>query len=139
MRRFGRRNSILIITIFIVVGGILVAPRLLGIGSVPEDDGIWFTTGLYQHGTNETYSVLFHGVNFTFLYYIYYGYLDSPFPVLFEVEFSDRAVEVLSLYIGGWSIVDRVNFTEHTDPRAAIFNFDTHEQHYSWSYAVAIS
>ncbi|MGY5875688.1 MAG: hypothetical protein RTU30_08080 [Candidatus Thorarchaeota archaeon] len=140
MRRIGRRNSILVIIISIVVGGILLAPSLLGIGSVPEDDGLWFTIGPYQHLDNDTFSVLFHGVNFTFLYYLNHRYLDAPFPVFISVEFADGTIEALSLGIGGWTLENRVNFTEHTNPKAAVFTTNSPDDilHYSWFYAVEL-
>lgn len=115
-----------------------VTPTLGSISHIPLAEGLWFISGPYGLSGNTTYSVLIHGVNFTFMYYVYQGILDHPFPVHFEVTFPDSHVEELIFYIGGMFSGPRITLSNHTEPRAAIFKPTTysHESHYSWFLAV---
>jgi hypothetical protein len=138
MEKIGRRDAFLVVSLIILVSGILFALDVFNLGSVPDDDGLWYIAGPYQWTDNKSYSVLFHGVNFTFLYYIDDGFLDVPLPILIRLAFIDGTNEELSIGVGGWTLSNRINFSEHKTPRAAVFTTDSavHELHYSWFYAV---
>ena len=138
-----RHKALVGLVAAVVVVSFTVTPTLGSISNIPLTKGLWFISGphsLHQSG-NTTYSVLIHGVNFTFMYYNIIRYIsDTPVLAHFEVAFPDSAVEELVFSVGGQLARPHVTVLDHTGPRAAIFKPTTynHESHYSWFVAVEI-
>ena len=135
-----KRFALAIVSISLVVS-LISLPFFMSIVTIPETEGTWFRSGPYRWNGNISYSVMFHGVNFTFLYYIHEGVLDRPCSTHFEVTFVDSIREHLDIGIGGWCFGPRVVLSNHTSPRIAIYTSDSGEYdlHYTWFLAVSLS
>jgi hypothetical protein len=101
-----------------------------------------------------TCSIMFFGVNFTFLYWTYpppsedpngttYVVVDAPYTAFFSITFNDGASESLSLYVGGYVALFPFQFphgvrTDHTWPSAGIVTGEVWELWGGWQYTVAM-
>ncbi len=137
-----RHRALVGLVAAVTVVSFTITPMLGSIGHIPLTEGFWFISGPYSlsESGNTTYSVLIHGVDFTFMYYINEGMLDVPYPVHFEVTFPDSLVEELVFYIGGWGAEPHISLSNHIGPITAVFKPTSynHESHYSWFLAVEI-
>ncbi len=108
-----------------------------------------------QHANaNVTYSTMFLGVNFTFLYWTYpppvegpngttVVVMDAPHTAYFTLAFEDGITETLNLYVGGY--VPMMLFdtphgvkTVHSNPSAGIVTSLSWGLWGGWQYAVAL-
>ncbi|MFW9979869.1 MAG: hypothetical protein ACFFEJ_17435 [Candidatus Thorarchaeota archaeon] len=132
-----KRLGLLMILIVVVgtLGGILLIQRM-----VPSQNSLfWNISESYDTNGNETYSVIFNDINFTFLY-TEETPLDVPIPVHFRVDFPDGTTEYIANTIGGLMMQPpRIVMSVHLKPQVAIVcSFgDSHEDWYSWYYAVS--
>ena len=100
--------------------------------------GLWHESQLYDVNSNESYSVVFYSVNFTFLYKEEVP-LDVANPVHFKVTFSDGSFELLNTSIGGMLFIpSRVVLSDHINPAAAIVTSIDGDHWYQWYYAVSV-
>jgi len=129
---------LIVLTLALVLGTLVIAPHVLGFEQVPGSNKLWHVSEAYSVGSNESFTVVFHSVEFTFQYEEGMP-LDAPIPIHFMVTFSDSAVENLTTSIGGWLMQPpRVVMTNHTNPQAAIVSaYGDSEKWYSWYYAVS--
>ncbi len=140
-----RRGIAVVVSIFVVsvVGFFVLDPMYLGIGVVPEC-GLCFISGVQDFNSNTTYTVVFHGVNFTFLYSTRPYYItDVPDLVHFMISFSDDTVENLTLSVGGYVAIHpsaplRTNMTQYSDPKAGFGTADTNQLWRKWVLIVTV-
>lgn len=130
---------LIVLTLVLVLGILAIAPQVLRFEQVPGSNKLWYVSEAYCVGSNESFAVVFHSVEFTFQYEEGMP-LDAPIPIHFMVAFSDGTVENLTTSIGGWLMQPpRVVMTNHTNPQAAIVSaYDDAEEWYSWYYAVSL-
>jgi hypothetical protein len=132
--------SILVVS---VVGLLVVDPMYFGVGVVDEC-GFCFISGINDSNSNTTYSLVFRGVNFTFVYTTYpYQATDLPFIAHFEILFPDDVVENLTLDVGGYVAVYptaplRVAASLHMGPRAAVATANSFQLVGKWVFLVSI-
>ena len=132
--------SVLVVS---VVGVLVLDPMYFGVGVVDEC-GFCFISGVYDSSANTTYSSVFHGVNFTFLYTTYpYQATDLPFIAHFQILFPDDVVETLTLDVGGYVAVYpsaplRVAASLHERPRAAVATANSFQLVGKWVFLVSI-
>ena len=109
-----RRGVILFILISILIFGIIDS-RFLWTGWSPDTGGLCFISSRYSGDANTTFSTMFFGVNFTFLYWTYpppveglngttIVVVDAPYTAFFTISFGDGTSENLSLSIDGYSV-----------------------------------
>ena len=129
---------LMVLTSVPVLGTLVIAPQVLRFEQVPGSNKLWYVSEAYRVGSNESFIVVFHSVEFTFQYEEGMP-LDAPIPIHFMVTFSDGAVENLTTSIGGLLMrPPRVVMANHTDPQAAIVSaYGDSEEWYSWYYAVS--
>ena len=148
-----RRGAILFIILVILIVGIFDS-RFLGTAWSPDTGGMCFVSQRYSANANMTYSTMFFGVNFTFLYWTYppptegpngtvFIVTDFPHRVFFTVTFGDGTSENLSLYVGGYVAIVPFQFphgvrTTHSWPSAGIVTGEEWELWGGWQYAVAM-
>ena len=125
----------------LLVIGLLLIPPLYGVVLLPEMGGWCHISGYYGPNYNVSYSVLFQGINFTFLYDSYDFVLTcNPRTAHFRVQFQDDTVEYLNLYYGGFGgitsplITYSINDTVHVGPQAGILIEDSAP---GWQYVVS--
>jgi len=100
--------------------------------------GLWHRSQMYDLNMNESYSVLFYSVNFTFLCEEEVP-LDVGIPVHFIVTFSDGSFELLNTSIGGMVLIPpRVVSSSHTNPAAVVVASIDSEHWYQWYYGVSV-
>lgn len=108
----------------------------------------------FGSNANVTYSTVFFGVNFTFLYWTYPSpaegpngttvvVVDAPYRAFFTVIFEDGVSENLSLCVGGYVVLFPFQFphgvrTDHTWPSAGIVTAEVWELWGGWQYTVAM-
>ncbi len=117
--------------------GLFFLPELIDRGTLPDSDEIWYTSGPYELWQNESYSVLFREVNFTFLYYERKP-IDSPSPAYFAIIFADGTIERLSISIPGLVLFDDVVRSNHTAPQAALYTHGSSDVLWKWYCAVSL-
>ncbi|MFW9888496.1 MAG: hypothetical protein ACFFER_09950 [Candidatus Thorarchaeota archaeon] len=136
-----RRISLVIVTSFILGLSILImAPRILHINQIPGSNELWQTSESYQLIGNDSFTATILSVEITFLFREEVP-LDAPIPIHFKVTFPDATIEYLETTVNGLLMQPpRVVFTNHTSPQVAIVSAfgDTHEEWYSWYYAVSL-
>lgn len=114
-----------------------------GVGVIDEC-GFSFISGVYDSNSNSTYSSVFHGVNFTFLYTTYpYQVSDLPFIAHFQILLPDDVVENLTLDVGGYVAVYpmaplRVVASLHAGPRAGVATANSHQLVGKWVFLVSV-
>ncbi|MFQ5833815.1 MAG: hypothetical protein ACE5H4_13995 [Candidatus Thorarchaeota archaeon] len=134
-----RRGIAVVVSVLavLVVGLLVINPMYLGVGVVP-DCGLCYISGVQDPNSNATYSVVFHGVNFTYLYSTYpFQVTDMPHVVYFQITFADYAVENLTLSVGGYVAIHssaplRTNMTQHSHPKAGLGTADTNHLWGKW-------
>ncbi len=141
------KKRVAFVFVFILVVSVasflVVDPMYLGVGVV-DQCGFCVVSGVHDSNSNTTYSHVFHGVNFTFLYTTYpYQATDLPFIAHFQVLFPDDAVENLTLDVGGYVVIDpmaplRVTASQHVDPRAAVSTANSLALVGKWIFLVSI-
>lgn len=106
-----------------------------------------------QHANaNVTYSTMFIGVNFTFLYWTYpvsvegpngttYVIVDAPHTAYFAITFEDGTIENLSIYVGGYPLLLLFDTphgvkTVHSFPSAGIVKSNSWGLFGGWQYTV---
>lgn len=132
-----RKLAGIVLVACVVGGGLLVVPSLLGIIWFPELGGWCFVSAPLSPNRNVSYSVLFHSVNFTFLY-------STGDPIAhFMVRFGDGAVESLTLRydgcmaLGVFIINYHWNSTSHVYPRASVLTGNSWVLAGGWQFVVA--
>lgn len=129
----------------LLVGVLAVTPVLLGVVWAPGLGGWCFVSGVFGENDDQPYSVLFHGVNFSYVgsTYDYPNVTDMPVTAHFRVAFGDGVVENLTLhydgYIGvGWLVVAyQWNATSHGGPRAGVLTGNSLVLRDAWQFWVA--
>ena len=154
MSRITKRQGLIIVIFLTIVGGVgIVDSRFLGTGWIPDTGGLCLVSQIYDSNSNESYSVDFGGVTFTFLYWIYLGFVeepngtssyitDQPNKAYFLVSFDDGAEEILNLNVGGYVAIlpFQVPFgakTNHTSPSAGVITANTRELWDKWQFTVS--
>jgi hypothetical protein len=148
-----RRGVIVIFLLVILTIGILDS-RFLWTGWSPDTGGLCLASQRYGGNANMTYSIMFFGVNFTFLYWTYPSPLegpngttivvmDAPYRAFFKVTFTDGTSENLSLYVGGYVGIVPFQFphgvrTAHSRPSAGVVTGEVWELWGGWQYTVAM-
>ena len=149
-----RRALILIVAIVIIAiaGFAVIDYNYLGIGQVDEC-GLCYISEIQDTNGNESYTVEFHDVSFTFLHVnlpIFYGpngtvytLVDAPNTAHFMLTYADDEVEYLSLNVGGYAPVRpgsplRPIFGNHTSPKAGVATAFTPQLHFKWVLLVSI-
>ncbi len=155
MSRISRRQGLVILIFLLIVGSIgIVDSRFLGIGLIPDSGGMCFVSQTYNANANESYSIDFVGVTFTFLYWTYppptegpngtsIYVTDLPHTAYFLISFEDGVEETLSLNVGGYVgiLPFQIPFgpkTNHTSPSAGVVTADTQELWGKWKFTVTI-
>ena len=150
--RITKRRGIVVLILLTILTFSVVDSRFLGTGWIPDTGGFCLVSQSYGANSNSTYSVMFAGVNFTFLYWAYpppiegpNGTLititDLPHTAYFLVTFDDDVEEILSLNVGGYVPlmpfqVPRGAKTNHSSPSAGVITADTSELWRNWQYTV---
>ncbi|MFX0044792.1 MAG: hypothetical protein ACFE8Z_03000 [Candidatus Hermodarchaeota archaeon] len=140
-----KRVAAVVVSILVVsvIGFLVVDPMYFGIGVVGEC-GFCFISGVNDSNSNTSYSLVFHGVNFTFLYTTYpYQATDLPFIAHFRISFPDDVIENITLDVGGYVVVDltaplRVAASLHLNPRAAVATANSFRLVGKWIFLVSL-
>jgi len=139
VQKIKRKFRLLIVLSLVLILGIFtIVPQVLRFEQIPGSNKLWYVSEAYRVTDNESFTVVFHSVEFTFQYEEEMP-LDAPIPIHFIVTFSDGAVENLTTSIGGLLMQPpRIVMTNHTNPQAAIVSaYGDAEEWYSWYYAVS--
>ena len=149
-----RRVLLIIVSIVVIVvaGFAVIDYNYLGIGHV-DDLGLFYISGIQDTNGNESYTIDFHEVSFTFLHYnlpLHYGpngtvhtIVDAPNTAHFKLTYSDSEVEYLNLSVGGYVMVLpnsplRPIFGNHTFPKAGVATAFTAQLHFKWVLLVSV-
>jgi hypothetical protein len=108
----------------------------------------------YHANANLTYSTLFLGINFTFLYWTYPSpvevpnattsvVFDPPYTAYFTIDFKDGTKENLSFYVSEYPMMMPFDVphgvkTVHSSPRAGIVISYSWGLWDGWQYTVAL-
>ena len=128
--------AIVILCMFVV--GSFILPSIIDLGTIPESEELWYTSGPHNLWENETYSVFFRGVNFTFLY-IEEVPLDTNIPAYFLVTFSDATSEQITIHLPGIVLFDDVAISSHASPQVALYTHGASDVLGKWFCAVSLS
>jgi len=156
--RGGQRNQIIaIITIAIITAGCIIG---LGLAENEGDflvnfGGYFYVSDIQDHHSNSSYSIIFHEVNFTFLYWYWPEHsvynnvtaflAEQTVSVYVNVTFTDLLSEILviqinspgSCYFAGGSILRGMS-SNHWNPKAGIATAQSEELYDSWVYVVSM-
>ena len=141
-RRITKRRGIVVLILLAILGFGIADSRFLWTGWIPDTGGMCLVSPIYDANSNSTYSVMFAGVNFTFLYWTYPPNItDVPHKAYFLVTFDDGIEEIVSLNVGGYVgmmlfQVPRGTKTNHSLPTAGVITADTWELWGNWQYTV---
>lgn len=146
-----RRGLILFILVAILSFGILDS-RFLWTGWSPDTGGLCFISPRQHANANVTYSTMFFGVNFTFLFWTYPPPVEGPngttivvvdaaHTAYFTITFADGTKENLSLYVGGYPLLSLFETphgvrTAHSFPSAGIVKSFALGLWGGWQYTV---
>ena len=73
----------------------------MGVGWVSDNGGLWYISERYTPNDNVSYTVTFHSINYTFMYWTYPGEIqDADYTVYFSIEFADNSSTVLGILTG---------------------------------------
>ena len=144
---FTRKRLVVLILFSIFISFSVIDSRFLYTGFSPTTGGVWFTSTIYNAKEgNETYTIQFLGVNFTFLYLTYPGedVVDAPYTIYINVSFQDGVSEILSISIEGYLGLfegDLISIpygqrTVHSFPAAAVLTSKA-AGYWGWQYAVS--
>jgi len=142
-----------ILMILIIIGGIgIIDSRFLGTGWIPDTSGMCFVSQIYDANTNESYSIDFMGITFTFLYWTYppptegpngtsIYVTDLPHTAYFLISFDDGDEETLNINVGGYVGILPFQIpygpkTNHTSPSAGVVTANTQELWSKWQFTV---
>jgi hypothetical protein len=143
---------VVLIAVIVTVGFAIVDYNYLGIGQV-EEQGLFYISGIQDTNNNESYTVEFHGVSFTFMHYnppgfygpnrTFYTAPDASSKAHFMLRYLDHEVEYLELSVGGFVAVRpgsplRPILGNHTAPKAGVATAFTAQLHFKWVYLVAV-
>jgi len=140
--RITKRKGIVVLVLLILLGIGIADSRFLWTGWIPDTGGMCLVSPIYDANSNSTYSVMFAGVNFTFLYWTYPPNItDVPHKAYFLVTFDDGTEENLSLSVGGYIAVMLFQVphgvkTNHSFPSAGVVTADTSDLWRKWQYSV---
>jgi hypothetical protein len=148
-----RRGIVLIFLSGLLLFGIIDS-RFLWTGWSPDTGGLCFMSQRYDANGNSSYSTVFFGVNFTFLYWTYpppvagpngttIAVVDAPYRAYFAVAFEDGSKETLSLFVDGYTALVPLQFphgarTVHSYPSAGIVTSESWGLWGGWQFTVAI-
>ena len=151
-RKMTKRKGIVVLVFLILLGFGIADSRFLWTGCIPDTGGLCFVSQSYTADSNSSFSVLFEGVNFTFLYWTYPSptegpngtsvYItDQPHTAYFLVTFDDGTEEILSLAVGGYVAmmplqIPRGTKTDHSLPSAGVITANTLDLWRKWQYTV---
>ncbi|MFW9769358.1 MAG: hypothetical protein ACFFF9_17025 [Candidatus Thorarchaeota archaeon] len=154
--------SIVIILISSLVGFVgfnsfIMDTRYGGQGYVEETGGLSYVSEIYYPENNASYTVNFHDVNFTFLYWTYpsgnnYTVYDAPYTAYFLITFHvdtqsnlDVVFEVLTLSTGSWWTVSgylkrplTAVTTEHDNPKAGVLYGSYLDNPVGWQFVLSM-
>jgi hypothetical protein len=117
--------------------------------------GYYYVSDIHGPNGNISYSIIFHDVNFTFLYWYWPDFVvmnnitvfvaEQTVHVHVMVKFSDGSTEFLiadidspgSCLIGIDSTLHGV-VSEHSNPQAGIASAETEQLHSNWVYIVSV-
>ncbi len=151
--RLTKRRGIILLILVVVLSVGLVDSRFLLTGWSPDTGGMCFMSQRHHANANVTYSTMFLGVNFTFLYWTYpppvenngttVVVVDAPHTAYFTVSFEDGTTENLRLYAGGYPMempFDTPHGVKsvHSNPSAGIVTSHAWGLWGGWQYTVAI-
>ena len=152
--RGSRKALVIVISVVIVLGFayILSPVQPASIGYLSNLGGFYHVSEIQTAPSNESYSVIFHNVNFTFLYWCWSipSINGSPIPaeqtvyLFVQLSFSDDSVEIIEIsihssstcIIGGNPYL-RGSVSIHTQPRAGVASAYTEELVGNWVYLVS--
>ncbi|MFX0056138.1 MAG: hypothetical protein ACFFAD_14515 [Candidatus Hermodarchaeota archaeon] len=143
---------VVLIAMLLGVGFAVLDYNYLGIGQVDEH-GLFYISGIQDTNNNESYTIEFHGVSFTFMHYnlpVFYDengtahtVVDAPNTAHFMLMYPDDEVEYLNLSVGGYAPVRPVSplrpvLGGHITPNAGVATAFTPQLHFKWVYLVAV-
>ena len=150
--RITKRKGIVILVLLTILGFGIADSRFLLTGWIPDTGGLCFVSQGYSANSNSTYSVMFAGVNFSFLYWTYppptegpngtsIYITDQPHTAYFLVTFDDGIEEILSMNVGRYTAmmpfqIPHGDKTNHTFPSAGVITEDTWGLWRNWQYTV---
>ncbi len=150
-----RRRVILIASIIIIlltstfglIWYTISNPRYWNQGWVEETGGLSYVSEIYGPESNASYTINFHNVNFTFMYWTYpYGWLDVAYTAYFLIEFLDNTSEIVTFLTGSWWLTSgslkRPLFAvaaEHTDPIAGVLAGGYLDSPVGWQFVVSMN
>ncbi|MFX0079359.1 MAG: hypothetical protein ACFE8O_08975 [Candidatus Hermodarchaeota archaeon] len=137
-------KTLLLLALAVVPIIALINAQLLGVVWIPALGGVSYISAPYGPNENQTYSVIFHSVNFTFLASTYdYGLLtDMPHTAHFLITFSNGQEENLTLHYDGFIgtavlfIRYHWNITNHVSPRAGVITGNSQVLFNGWQFLV---
>ncbi|MFX1299598.1 MAG: hypothetical protein ACFFAL_06500 [Promethearchaeota archaeon] len=135
---------LLLLALAVVPITALLNAQLLGIIWIPALGEVSYVSAPFGTNENQSYSVIFHSVNFTFLGSTYdYGELrDLPRTAHFLITFSDGQKENLTLHYNGFIGLSRFfinyhwNVTNHVSPRAGVITGNSEVLFNGWQFLV---
>ena len=137
-------KTLLLLALALVPIIALINAQLLGVVWIPVLGGVSFVSVPYGPNENQTYSVIFHSVNFTYIGSTYdFGTLmDQPRTAHFLITFSDGQKENLTLHYDGFIgtavlfIRYHWNTTNHASPRAGVITGNSDVLFNGWQFLV---
>lgn len=137
-------KTLLLLALALVPIIALINAQLLGVIWIPTLGEVAYVSIPFGPNENQSYSVMFHSVNFTFLGSTYdYGDLrDLPHTAHFLIIFSDEQKENLTLHYDGFIgtavfFIDyNWNITNHVSPRAGVITGNSQVLSHGWQFLV---
>ncbi|UCE09387.1 MAG: hypothetical protein JSW61_10475 [Candidatus Thorarchaeota archaeon] len=129
----------------VAVGFVIISQFVPQTVWIEEANQFFVASQKYDYNDNQTFTVTFQGVEFTFHHWFYpdQGVTDLPYNAHFTVKFQDGASENLILAVGGYVVVAPWNplrpvLTNHTSPVAGVATAHTEELWGHWVYLVSV-
>ncbi len=149
-RRNGFIMIVLSVTIIISMTWFIISDtRYFGIGWA--GNGLSYISDIYTPNNNVSYEVSFHGVNFTFMHWIYPSYggappTDQSYTAYFLIQFADNSSQVLSILTGSWWVTSgtvslplSAEATVGTSPIAGILFHGYLDRPVGWRFFVSMT
>jgi hypothetical protein len=147
-----QRKAIIMIAVSVaVIAGstlyVIADSRYFGVALVGGNAGWVYASQFYTPNNNVSYEVIFHDVNFTFMYWIYPrdAPTDGPYTVYFLIEFNDGSSEVISIQTGSYWVVHgsidlplAAKYTVGTSPIAGVLYHGYMDNPVGWRFIVSI-
>jgi len=133
-----------LVAILVVVGFAILNYQFLRVATIPENGELYHISQRYDSNNNESYSIIFYGVTFTFDYWTYpWGATDLPFSAHFTIHFDDGVIEELSILIGGFVGVASDApllpiLSNHSNPQAGVATAHSYDLHGYWILLVSL-